>query len=124
MSLLNSALIPSVLPGQISKSESVRKSWKTSQLVAQDFWLQWQRIYLPTLVPRKKWNKPRPNFKEGELILLKDSSMVKNQWSRGWIYRVLPNKDGNVRCVEILKPDGTILSRDVQSICKLEVDIE
>jgi hypothetical protein len=83
MSLLNSALVPSVLPGQILKSESVRRSWKTSQLMAQDFWLQWQRIYLPTLVPRKKWNKPQPNFKEGDLILLKDSSIVKNQWSRG-----------------------------------------
>ena len=124
MSLLNSALIQSVLPDQILKPESVRKSWKTSQLMAQDFWLQWQRIYLPTLVPRKKWNKPRPNFKEGDLILLKESSIVKNQWSRGRIYRILPNKDGKVRCVEIIKPDGTILSRDVQNICRLEVDVE
>ena len=124
MGLLNSASVPSVLPGQILKSESVRMSWKTSQLMAQDFWLQWQRIYLPTLVPRKKWNKPRPNFKEEELILLKESSMVKNQWFRGRIYRILPNKDGKVRCVEILKPDGTILSRDVQSICRLEADVE
>ena len=101
MSLLNSALVPSVLPGQILKSESVRKSWKTSQLMAQDFWLQWQQIYLPTLVPRKKWNKPRPNFKGVELILSKESRVVKNQWSRGRIYRILPNKDGKVRCVEI-----------------------
>ena len=41
-----------------------------------------------------------------------------------YIYRVLPNKDGNVHCVEILKPDGTILLRDIRSICQLEVDIE
>ena len=92
--------------------------------MAQDFWLQWQRIYLPTLIPRKKWNKPKQNFKEGELILLKDSNFDKNQWSRSRIHRVLPNKDGNVRCVEILRPDGTILSRDIQSICKLELNVE
>ena len=30
MSLLNSALTPSVLPGHIIKSESFRDSWKTS----------------------------------------------------------------------------------------------
>ena len=40
MSLLNSAFVPSVLPGQILKSESVKKSWKTSQLMAQDYWVQ------------------------------------------------------------------------------------
>ena len=49
--------------------------------------------------------------------------MIKNQWSRVYI-QGLPWKDGNVRCIKILKPDGIILSRDVQSICKLEVDIE
>ena len=113
MSLLNSAVVPSVLPGQILKSKSIKKSWQTSQLMAQDYWLQWQRIYLPTLVPGKKWNSPQPNFKEGNLILLKDFTMVKNQWSHGRVYKVIPNKDGNVCCLEIKKPDRTILSRDI-----------
>ena len=54
MSLLNSAIAPSVLPGHILKSESLKKSWKTSQLMAQDFWLRWQRIYLPTLIFRER----------------------------------------------------------------------
>ena len=93
-------LWPSVLPGQILKSESIRKSWKTAQLTAQDYWIKWPRIYLPTLVPRKKWNSPQINFK-GDLILLKDFTMVKNQWSRGHVHRVIPNKDGKVRCLEI-----------------------
>ena len=51
MSLLNSA---STLPGHMVKSESFRNSWKTSQLMAQEFWERWQRLYLPTLIPRKK----------------------------------------------------------------------
>ena len=38
MSLLNSALTPSILPGHMVKSESFRDSWKTSQLMAQEFW--------------------------------------------------------------------------------------
>ena len=92
--------------------------------MAQDFWSQWQRIYLPTLVPRKKWNKAKQNFKEGELLLLKDSNLVKNQWSRGRINSVFPNEDDNVRCVEILRPDGNIILRDIQSICRLEFDVE
>ena len=91
--------------------------------MAQDFWLRWQRIYLPTLIPRKKWNSPQQNFKEGDLILLKDFNMVKNQWSRGRVYKVIPNKDGNVRCLEIKKPDGNILLRDVCNVFKLEADL-
>ena len=73
---------------------------------------------------QKKWNKPRLNFKEGDLILLKDSSIVKNQWSCGRISKIIPNKDGKVHCLEIIRPDGTILSRDIQNVCKLEVDLE
>ena len=42
MTLLNSAILPSVLPDQILKSESIRKSWKTEQLMAQDYWCKWQ----------------------------------------------------------------------------------
>ena len=51
MSLLNSTMTQSVLPGHMVKSESFKKSWKTSQLMAQEFWGRWQRIYLPTLIP-------------------------------------------------------------------------
>ena len=53
MSLLNSALTPSVLPGHIVKSESFKNSWKTPQLMDQGLWGRWQRIYLPMLIPRK-----------------------------------------------------------------------
>ena len=82
MSLLNSALVSPVLPGQIRKSESGKISWRTSQLMAQDYW---KRIYIPTLVPRKKWKYSKLNFNERDLIIIKDISMVKHQWSRGRI---------------------------------------
>ena len=123
MSLLNSALIPSTLPGHMVKSESFRNSWKTSQLMAQEFWGRWQRLYLPTLIPRKKWNFPQRNFEIGDLVLLREYSVVKNQWFRGRIVNVLPNKDGKVRCLEVKKPDGSVVLRDVGSVCRLEIDM-
>ena len=49
--------------------------------------------------------------------------MVKNQWSRGRVHKIIPNKDGKVRCLEIRKPDGSVLLCDVRNICKLEVDL-
>ena len=75
------------------------------------------------MVPRKKWNAPQTNFKVGDLILLKEYSIVKNQWFRGRVDKVLPNQDGKVRCLEIGRPDGVVVLRDVGSVCKLEVDL-
>ena len=49
--------------------------------------------------------------------------MVKNQWSRWRVHKIIPNKDGKVRCLEIRKSDGSVLLRDVRNICKLEVDL-
>ena len=59
------------------RSEGVKQSWKTSQLLAQEFWKCWRKIYLPTLIPLKKWHIEFKNVKEGELILLKTPGMVK-----------------------------------------------
>ena len=49
--------------------------------------------------------------------------MAMNQRSRGKICQTIPNKDGKVRCLEIRKPDGSVLLRDIRNICKLEVDL-
>ena len=124
MRLLNSAAVPSVLPGHILKAKGLRKAWKMSQLMAQDIFHSRQHLYLPTLIPRKKWNCPQVNFKVGDLVLLRDYNMVKNQWSRGRVNKVILDKDGRIRCLEVRKPDGTVLLRDVRNICRLEVDLK
>ena len=49
--------------------------------------------------------------------------MVKDQWFRGRIVKLLPNKDGKVRCLEVRKPDGSVVLRDLSNVCKLEVDL-
>ena len=56
-------------------------------------------------------------------MLLREYSVVKNQWFRGRIVNVLPNKDGKVRCLEVKKPDGSVVLRDVGSVCRLEIDM-
>ena len=91
--------------------------------MAQEFWKRWQRIYLPTLIPRKKWNFPQKNFEVGDLVLLCEYSVVKNQWFRRRVVKSIPHKDGKVRCLEVKRPDGSIVLRDLSNICKLEIDL-
>ena len=59
----------------------------------------------------------------GDLGLLREYNMVKNQWSRGCANKILPNQDGKVRCLEVRKPDGVLLLQDVSNICKREFDL-
>ena len=42
--------------------------------------------------------------------------MFKNELSRERVYKVIPNKDGKVCCLEINKSDGTILLRDIRNV--------
>ena len=56
-------------------------------------------------------------------MLLREYSVVKNQWFKGRIVKELPNNDGKVRCLEVRKPDGSVVLRDVSNVCKLEIDL-
>ena len=67
---------------------------------------------------------PSPNLKVEDLVLLKKFTLLTNQWSRARVHKVIFDKDNRVRCIEVRKPDGSILLRDVNSICKLERDLE
>ena len=74
---------------------------------------------MPTLIPRRKWNCPQRNFEIGDLVLLREYSVVKNQWFRGRIVNVLPNKDGKVRCLKVKNTDGSVVLRDVGSTWRI-----
>ena len=55
--------------------------------------------------------------------MLREYSVVKNQWFRGRIVKLIPHKDGKVRRLEVRKPDGSVVLRDLSNICKLEIDL-
>ena len=45
--------------------------------MAHEFWDQWIKFYLPALILCKKWTKVKQNIKIGDLVILKDSSILK-----------------------------------------------
>ena len=38
MTLLNGNILPTIPPGHFLRAEGIKQSWKTSQLLAQEFW--------------------------------------------------------------------------------------
>lgn len=54
-----------------------------------------------TLQKRTKWQSERPNLSNGDIVLLKDRELCRNEWPLGTVDNVLPSQDGKVRKVEV-----------------------
>jgi hypothetical protein len=78
-----------------------KAQWKFVQVLADEFWNKWRHQYLSTLQARKKWENELPNFKEGDVVLLKEQDCNRIYWPLGVITRVFPSGDGIVRKLEV-----------------------
>ena len=80
---------------------SPKVQWKYVQALSDTFWKRWRTEYLQTLQNRRKWQADVPNLKHGDVVLLKDCSVHRNNWPMGVITRVFPSEDGRVRKAEV-----------------------
>ncbi len=96
-----------------------RKRWRQVQYLADVFWRRWTREYLPLLRRRTKWQEPQRNFQEGDLVLLLERQLPRNEWPMGRVMTVRPGPDGLVRSAYIRTKDRE-LHRPVAKLCLLE----
>jgi len=89
-------------PGVFSRDDTyTTKRWKQVQYLVDLFWNRWKREYLPLLQQRSKWFRPGYQFKFGDLVLLTDQQLPRNQWSLGRVVKTYPNDKGEVRVVRV-----------------------
>ncbi|XP_075933003.1 uncharacterized protein LOC142932811 [Anarhichas minor] len=86
---------------EFSKGDLLKNQWKRVQALAETFWARWRQEYLSTLQHRQKWQAQKPNLKDGDIVLMKDSQTKRNQWPMGVVVNAIPSKDGRVRKVEV-----------------------
>ena len=98
---------------------SSRKKWKQVQALQASFWSRWMKEYLPSLMKRPCWRDKRPNFKEGELVLVHDEDTKRGRWPLGRITKAMPGADNVLRVVEV-KMKGGYYTRPVAKLYKLE----
>ncbi|XP_060073443.1 uncharacterized protein LOC132553231 [Ylistrum balloti] len=87
--------------GYLGHKDMFRSQWKHVQVLAENFWNRWRKEFLPLLQTRRKWNHESPNVEEGDVVLMKDEQVARNDWPLGIITRTFPSEDGLVRKVEI-----------------------
>ena len=78
--LLNLHREPVLSPGIFTKQDSyVKRRWRQVQYIADLFWKQWTREYLPLLQQKQKWWANTRDFQIGDIILLAEDS-PRNCW--------------------------------------------
>ena len=113
---------PSVnIPPEVvdEKNKFSRKRWRQAQLLANHFWRRWLREYLPSLQERHKWQQEQRNVRVGDIVMVADDNVRRNQWILGRVLNVFPGSDGLVRSVEV-RTRESMLRRPVTKLCLLE----
>ena len=78
-----------------------RKRWRRVQYLSEQFWCKWKREYLLNQQQRQKWVKPRRNLAIGDIVLLKDNNVQRNQWPLALVIEAKEDQDGLVRKVKL-----------------------
>ena len=96
-----------------------RKRWRQAQLLADHYWKRWMKEYLSTLQERPKCQREQKNLKVGDLVLIADDNVNRNQWPLGRVVNMYPGMDNLVRSSE-LRAKGITLKQPVTKLCLLE----
>ncbi|XP_058456937.1 uncharacterized protein LOC131434290 [Malaya genurostris] len=104
-------------------SAALRNTWQRSQIMANQFWKQWIRDYLPTLTRRQKWLLPAKPIAIGDVVIIVDSNLPRNCWLKGRVIGVKPNADGQVRMATVQTTNG-IYERPAVKLAVLDVGVQ
>ena len=95
--------------GTFDLKDIYKKQWQHVQNLADAFWKRWRQEYLSALQVRKKWTHDKDNIKEGDVVLVKDELVKRNEWPIGLITKCIPSEDKKVRKVEVrVVKQGTV----------------
>ena len=64
-------------------------------------WQRWLKEYLPMLTARPKWYDDEKNLKIGDVVLLVQPGLPRENWPLGRIVDSFPGKDGHTRVAKV-----------------------
>ena len=106
-------------PGNYQRRDEFGKRWRHCQYIADRFWKRWLKEYIPIIQHRTKWVSEQECIRKGDMILLCDETMPRNNWPLGRVTAVHKGRDGRVRTATVKTSKGTY-ERPVTKLCLLE----
>lgn len=99
---------------------TLRKQWRIAQNLKNHFWGRWIDECLSLLTRRTKFFKLERSLQVGDLVVICDSNMARNDWKRGIVCKVFPDKKNIVRTAEVSTSTG-IFRTPVSKLAVLDV---
>lgn len=89
-------------PGLFEKGDDyLKRRWKQIQYLVGLFWSRWRKQYVILLNQRQKWCFPKRSLKVGDLVVVIDINLCRNQWPIGRVVNIKADKLGRVRSVHV-----------------------
>ena len=85
------------VPGGPFKEVKDQRRYEFCQQIDNTFWKKWTVNYFPSLLLRQKWHTAKRNIIVGDIVLIKDSNMVRGNWKMGRVSKTKPGGDSYVR---------------------------
>ena len=107
------------LPPTFRKEDQYGRRWRHVQYMVNLFWKRWTREYLPTLQIRSKWLRSERNLQIGDIVLMLDEALPRNQWPLARVTEIHTSDDKLVRSVKVKTHSGAY-DRPIHKLCLLE----
>jgi hypothetical protein len=99
---------------------NLRKQWRITQQIANNFWSRWQREILPEMARRSKWFTSTSTINVNDIVLITDKNIPRPQWRKGKIEKLVYGQD-NIARVAIVKSNNKFYKRPVNKLAKLDL---
>ncbi|XP_058448759.1 uncharacterized protein LOC131428730 [Malaya genurostris] len=100
----------------------LKQNWRLSQSVANQFWKQWLRDYLPSLTRRAKWIEEVKPIKINDIVVIVDERFPRNCWPKGRVIATKVASDGQVRSATV-QTTNRVYERPAVKLAVLDVDV-
>ena len=100
----------------------VKRRWKQIQYMVDIFWKRWSKEYVAQLQERQKWALPKPNVKVGDIVLVANDAVPRNQWKMGRVTVTIPDQEGYVRQVKLQTKTSELVRPVHKLVLLLEAD--
>ncbi|GFX39291.1 integrase catalytic domain-containing protein [Trichonephila clavipes] len=107
------------VPQELPSTSNHRDCWELLQNIKRGFWKKWSSEFISSLQPRKQCQDAKPNFKEYDIVLIKEEGPP-DTWPMARVLQVHPGNDGLVR-VATVKTQNSVLKRPVHKLHKLPI---
>nr|XP_049589529.1 uncharacterized protein LOC125977236 [Syngnathus scovelli] len=111
-------------PSMLLTQKPVRGQWRQVQALANEFWNRWRNEYLSTLHPRRKCHRTHRDLQPGDIVLLKQTQVPRNEWPMAMVIYTLESSDGKVRKAEVRTSSQGILKTYLRPISEVVLLME